>query len=33
MIIGDSDYPIAESVIFFVLILSIVFATFLFRRG
>lgn len=33
MIIGDIDYPVAEAVIFFVLILSIVFNTFLFRRG
>lgn len=33
MLIGDIDYPVAEAAIFFVLILSIIFNTFLFRRG
>lgn len=33
MLIGDLDYPVAEAAIFFVLILSLVFNTFLFYRG
>ena len=33
MNIGDTNYPIAESVIFFFLIASLVVTTFLFKRG
>lgn len=33
VVLGDLNYPIVETIIFFVLILSLIFNTFLFRRG
>lgn len=33
MQIGDIDYPITESILFFVLILSLIFNYYLFARG
>ena len=33
LLLGDLDYPIAEAIIFFILIASLVFNTFLFQRG
>lgn len=33
LLLGDLDYPIAEAIIFFILIASLIFNTFLFKRG
>lgn len=33
LLLGDLDYPIEEAIIFFILIASLIFTTFLFQRG
>ena len=33
MLIGDVDYPIVEAILFFILMASLIFNIFLFKRG